>query len=242
MDLVEARGLTKDYGTGDRRRCALDSVDLTVAAGEFVAVVGPSGSGKTTLLQLLAGMASPTSGSVRIGDLDLSRARENELVNLRRSTVGFVFQDFNLIPVLSAIENVALPMMLARRPVQERSARASGLLESVGLNHRVEARPSELSGGEQQRVAIARALVNSPRLLLADEPTGSLDTQTGLEVMRLFADLRAEHGCAIVAVTHDMRMASTADRILRLRDGRVVDVHVPDRTAVSTEELDVLES
>lgn len=239
MDVLEARGLTKDYGTGEQRRRALDSVDLTVGPSEFVAVVGPSGSGKTTLLQLVAGMAPATSGSVRIGDVDLSRAGEDELVELRRSTVGFVFQDFNLIPVLSAVENVALPMMLARRPVHERRSRAFDLLESVGLHHRVEALPGQLSGGEQQRVAIARALVNGPRLLLADEPTGSLDTQTGLEVMRLFAAIRAEHGCAIVAVTHDMRMASTADRIVRLRDGRVVDVHVPDRTAITTDELNV---
>lgn len=228
MDVIRAEGLVKQHGNGESRRVALAGVDLSVTAGEFVAVVGPSGSGKTTLLQLLAAMDTPTSGRVFFEDRSLASMDESERTDLRRDAVGFVFQEFNLLPALQTWENVALPMLLARRPVKQRRGRAMALLEAVGLVERASAMPLELSGGEQQRVALARALVNEPRLLLADEPTGSLDTQTGLDVMGLFDRIRRERGCAIVAVTHDLRMASGADRIVRLRDGAVVDIHVPE--------------
>jgi putative ABC transport system ATP-binding protein len=190
-------------------------------------VVGPSGSGKTTLLQLLGALDTPTTGTVSIDGKTVSSMSDHERTEVRRHRVGFVFQQYNLVPVLRAWENVALPLVIGRRPVAERQQRARALLDQVGLTDRAEAFPAELSGGELQRVALARALVHQPALVLADEPTGSLDSSTGLEVMGLFQRLRGETGCAVVVVTHDMRMASIADRIVRLRDGRIVDTIMP---------------
>jgi putative ABC transport system ATP-binding protein len=227
VTLLHAAAISRVYGDGPSRRTVLGDVDLSVDAGEFVAVVGPSGSGKTTLLQLLGALDTPTTGTVSIDGRTVSSMSDQERTEVRRHRVGFVFQQYNLVPVLRAWENVALPLVIGRRPVAERQQRARALLDQVGLADRAEAFPAELSGGELQRVALARALVHEPALVLADEPTGSLDSSTGLEVMGLFQRLRDETGCAVVVVTHDMRMASIADRIVRLRDGRIVDTILP---------------
>jgi putative ABC transport system ATP-binding protein len=206
---------------GDAFVDALRGVDLTVARGEFVALVGPSGSGKSTVLNLIGGLDRPTSGQVWINGTELSASDERTLTQHRRRHVGFVFQSFNLLPRLTAEENVALPLMFSDVSERERRARARALLGRVGLEHRLEHRPTQLSGGEQQRVAIARALVAEPALLLADEPTGNLDTTTGAEIMALLKKLNQEGGLTLLVVTHDAEVAAFADRVIELRDGQV---------------------
>jgi len=222
MDIVvRTVGLTRRYKMGDAFVDALRGVDLTIARGEFVALVGPSGSGKSTVLNLIGGLDRPTSGQVWINGTELSASDERTLTRHRRQQVGFVFQSFNLLPRLTAEENVALPLMFSGVPEKERQARARALLERVGLGPRLTHRPTQLSGGEQQRVAIARALVGQPALLLADEPTGNLDTAIGAEIMALLKELNQERGLTLLVVTHDPEVAAFADRIVRLRDGRV---------------------
>ena len=223
MDDVVVRtvGLARRYKMGDTFVDALRSVDLELGRGEFVALVGPSGSGKSTVLNLIGGLDRPTDGEVWIDGMELSGSDEKTLTRHRRQRVGFVFQSFNLLPRLTAEENVALPLMFGGMPEKERRARARELLERVGLGERLTHRPTQLSGGEQQRVAIARALVGQPALLLADEPTGNLDTTTGVEIMRLLKDLNQEHGLTLLVVTHDPEVAAFADRVVRLRDGQV---------------------
>ena len=222
MDIVvRTVGLTRRYKMGDTFVDALRDVDLTIARGEFVALVGPSGSGKSTVLNLIGGLDRPTSGQVWINGTELSASDERTLTRHRRQQVGFVFQSFNLLPRLTAEENVALPLMFNGVPEKERRARARALLERVGLGPRLAHRPTQLSGGEQQRVAIARALVGQPALLLADEPTGNLDTVTGAEIMALLKELNQERGLTLLAVTHDPEVAAFADRIVKLRDGQV---------------------
>jgi ABC-type lipoprotein export system ATPase subunit/ABC-type lipoprotein release transport system permease subunit len=203
---------------------ALDGINLEIDQGEFVALVGPSGSGKSTLLNLLGGLDRPTAGELNIRGLGLQDATEKELTAHRRHNVGFIFQSFNLLPTLTALENVALPLMLSGFSLKERHSRAADLLKRVGLEHRVEHRPTEMSGGEQQRAAIARALVNNPQLILADEPTGNLDSSTGDEVMRLLRKLNTESGVTLIVVTHDPEVAAHADRIVYLRDGGIEKV------------------
>ncbi len=200
---------------------ALRGVDLDVAPGEFVALVGPSGSGKSTLLHLIGGLVRPTSGEVWVNGMELGRSSDRELVLYRRDTLGFVFQSFNLLPIKTAWENVAVPLMLAGIAPERRRARAMALLEQLGLDQRAHHRPAELSGGEQQRVAIARALANHPRLILADEPTGNLDSRTGGEIMALLQRLVRDEGLTLLLVTHDMAVARYADRIVHLRDGTI---------------------
>jgi len=206
---------------GDTFVDALRGVDLTIAPGEFVALVGPSGSGKSTVLNQIGGLDRPTSGQVWINDTELSASGERTLTRHRRQHVGFVFQTFNLLPRLTAEENVALPLMFSGVPQKERRERARALLERVGLGQRLNHRPTQLSGGEQQRVAIARALVGEPALLLADEPTGNLDTVIGAEIMALLKELNAERGLTLLVVTHDPEVAAFADRVVKLRDGQV---------------------
>jgi putative ABC transport system ATP-binding protein len=221
--LLETRDLKRHYRMGASTVRALDGVSLTVAQGEFVGLLGPSGSGKSTLLNLIAGLDRATAGSLRIFDADLAAMSSLELSIHRRRNVGIVFQSFNLVSTMSAAENVALAMMFAGVPRPEREARASRLLDDVGLSGRQHHRPRELSGGEQQRVAIARALSNQPHLLLADEPTGNLDSRTSREIMRLLADLNQRDGRTIVMVTHDQGLAEKyADRTITLLDGVVV--------------------
>jgi putative ABC transport system ATP-binding protein len=211
--LYELRDVVKAYGSGGARVRAVDGVDLLIERGEFVVVAGPSGSGKTTLLQLLGALDRPTIGSVAFEDADLAGAGDRALARLRRDRLGFVFQQFNLIPTLTARQNVEVPMNGNR-------ARAAELLERVGLGARAGHLPSQLSGGEQQRVAIARALANEPDVLLADEPTGNLDSATGEEIVALLRGLW-EDGLSLVLITHDPAVAGTAPRVVHLRDGRV---------------------
>ncbi len=218
IQLVE---ICRHFELGSTDVKALDKINLEIDQGEFVALVGPSGSGKSTLLNLLGGLDRSTSGELSIQGLGLQNATEEELTAHRRHNVGFIFQSFNLLPTLTALENVALPLMLSGVPLKERHARAADLLQRVGLEHRLDHRPAEMSGGEQQRAAIARALVNNPQLILADEPTGNLDSSTGNEVMRLLRKLNAESGVTLIVVTHDPEVAAYADRIVYLRDGRV---------------------
>jgi putative ABC transport system ATP-binding protein len=220
--MVEAIGLVREYPSGDGVVRALDGVDLVVGRGQLLAVRGPSGSGKTTLLNLLGGLDRPTAGRVVVDGREVSSMRESELVALRRHTVAFVFQTFGLVPILSAAENVEIPLRLVKAEPRERDARVAELLELVGLGERAGHRPFELSGGEQQRVALARSLANRPKLLIADEPTGQLDSETGHAVMQLLRSVvRAEAITAIVA-THDPMMLDVADRVVELRDGRIV--------------------
>ena len=219
--VVRAVGLTRRYKMGDSVVDALRGVDLTISRGEFVALVGPSGSGKSTVLNLVGGLDQPTGGQVWVGGHELSGGDERTLTQQRRQRVGFVFQSFNLLPRLTAEENVALPLMFSKVPEKERRARARELLRQVGLEARLTHRPTQLSGGEQQRVAVARALVAQPDLLLADEPTGNLDTTTGTEIMALLRGLNQEQGLTLLVVTHDPEVAAFADRVVRLRDGQV---------------------
>jgi putative ABC transport system ATP-binding protein len=233
--LVETRELTKIYGDGQGVR-ALDGVDLTVTDGEMVAVMGPSGSGKSTLLNMLGGLDRPTSGQVLMGGQDLATVRN--LDRFRAQTVGFVFQLHNLLPTLTALENVEVPMR--GQPIRRRARheRAKELLSLVGLADRMNHLPSQLSGGQRQRVAIARALANQPRLIMADEPTGNLDTTAGEEIMHLLADLNVSQGTTVIVVTHDRRVARATDRILTMRDGRITsDYPVADPLTEDLREL-----
>ncbi len=219
-EVYELHGVWKVYGSGNSAVAALRGVSLTVHAGEFVAVMGPSGSGKTTLLMVLGLMTSPTRGTVRLLGSDVTKIRDSEATRLRRETIGFIFQTFNLVPWLTAVENVELALAIGGHR-GDRRRRALELLDLVGLRERAHHRPGELSGGEQQRVAIARALANDPRIVLADEPTGNLDSRSGEQVVRMLADL-ARQGRTVVMVTHDREMASRADRVILLKDGRVL--------------------
>jgi putative ABC transport system ATP-binding protein len=222
--LYDLHEVTKSYGTGDARVTAVDRLDLRIAPGEQVVIAGPSGSGKTTLLQLLGALDRPTSGEVRFEGRDLAGLGDGELARLRRETLGFIFQQFNLIPTLTAQQNVEAALAPAGVRAAERHRRAADLLERVGLGPRAGHLPSQLSGGEQQRVAIARALANAPRVLLADEPTGNLDSATGDEIMALLGALHRDEGLSIVLITHDPAIAGAAPRVVRLRDGRTADV------------------
>jgi putative ABC transport system ATP-binding protein len=215
--LIEADGLHLSYALGPRRVSVLRGVDLRIAAGTRVAIAGPSGSGKTSLLLLLSGLERPAAGRIRIDGIDLSTLDPDGLADLRRDRVGIVFQSFHLLPSLSALDNVALPLQMAGAAGAREAAQA--MLRRVGLDDRLQHRPTQMSGGEQQRVAIARALVHRPRLLLADEPTGNLDDQTAASVRELLFELNRELGTTLVLVTHDLDFAARCDRVLRLHDG-----------------------
>ncbi|MCL4487251.1 MAG: ABC transporter ATP-binding protein [Chloroflexi bacterium] len=219
--IVRAEGLEKAYRINGSAVGALRGVNLDIARGEFVAIVGPSGSGKSTLLNLLGGLTAPTKGCIVIDGNDLMRLSADQVAELRRRTLGFVFQSFNLSPVLTAQENVELPMLLAGVAAKERIVRAAELLSAVGLEDKLDYLPGEMSGGQKQRVAIARALANRPRVLLADEPTGNLDSATAREVMDLLIRTHVEHASALVMVTHDPDDAARADRRVRMRDGQI---------------------
>ncbi|MBI3521832.1 MAG: ABC transporter ATP-binding protein [Chloroflexi bacterium] len=219
--LVETRALARRYRSGDSWIDALRDLSLEVRAGESVAVVGPSGSGKSTLLGLIGALDRPTSGTVHLDGRDLSRLRSRDLAGVRQRTVGFVFQSFRLLPHLTALENVALPALLAGSLRGEALARADALLARVGLGGRRTHRPSHLSAGEQQRVATARALVNEPRLLLADEPTGNLDAESARTLLALFDELRGERQLTLMIATHDLEIARRSDRVVALRSGRL---------------------
>jgi putative ABC transport system ATP-binding protein len=227
---VETRDVTRVYQLDGVGVPALRGVTMAVPAGDYLAIVGPSGSGKSTLMHLLGGLDRPTSGQLLIGGRDVSRLTAPEMAALRNRTIGFVFQSFHLLPRTTAVDNVALPLVYAGMRAGERRRRAAEMLDRVGLGHRLRHRPNQLSGGEQQRVAIARALIGSPSLLLADEPTGNLDSTTGAEVLALLESLNGESGVAVVLVTHDHEVAARARRQIRMRDGVVVS----DSSAEST--------
>lgn len=223
MSLVQTQNLTKIYGSGSTTVTALDHVNINIHDGEFVAIMGPSGCGKSTLLHLLGGLDTPSEGKIFIDGASIAEMTDDKLTELRRRRIGFVFQFFNLIPVLSAAENAALPVTLEGvRPV-EAAAKAEEWLGRFGLASRASNRPDQLSGGEQQRVAIARALVAEPSLILADEPTGNLDTRSGDEIAGLLRDVSKQYQRTIIMVTHDPRIAAYSDRIIFLKDGKVVD-------------------
>ena len=219
--VLHTQGLRRVFGEGDRALTALDGVDLSVESGELVVLRGPSGSGKTTLLTLLGGLDVPTSGRVTIDGTDLDSLTEQQAADVRARSIGYVFQSFGLIPALSAAENVEVPLRILRTPASERDARVADLLDRVGLSAHSEQRPYELSGGQQQRVGIARALANRPRILLADEPTGQLDSATGAAMMKLIVSVVRSEGVAALVSTHDPAVAALADRVLELHDGRL---------------------
>jgi putative ABC transport system ATP-binding protein len=218
---LTATGVTKIYGKGDTQVRALDDVTVEFEKGRFTAIMGPSGSGKSTLLHSIAGLDSVDSGRILIGDTDLTTMNDNQLTKLRRDRIGFVFQTFNLIPTLTARENITLPLALAKRTPDQ--GWMDEVVDMVGLRARLQHRPSELSGGQQQRVAVARALASKPDIIFADEPTGNLDSRSGIAILEFLRDAVDKHGQTVVMVTHDANAASYSDRVIFLVDGRVVD-------------------
>jgi putative ABC transport system ATP-binding protein len=227
MAIIELENTVKIYNIGEVETRALDGVDLSIEDGEFTTLVGPSGSGKTTMLQLMGCLDKPTSGVVKIDGRDVSNLNANQRADLRRESIGFIFQFFALVPVLTAYENVELPLLLNNVKAQEREERVKFLLESVGMTARAEHRPDQLSGGEQQRVAIARALAPNPLLVLADEPTANLDTANGSQAMDIMQRLNEETRTAFIFATHDPRVVSYARRVVQLRDGQIVNDNAP---------------
>lgn len=219
-EVIRLEDVYKIYRVGNQEVRALDGVSLSVFRNEYVAIMGPSGSGKSTLMNILGCLDSPDSGRYILNGMDVSEMEDGELADVRNREIGFVFQSFNLLPRYNALENVALPMIYAGVPARERIERASAALRSVALEGRMDHRPNELSGGQKQRVALARALINKPSIILADEPTGNLDTHTSIEIMRLFDEIYRQ-GNTVIVVTHEEDIAAYAHRIIRLRDGRV---------------------
>jgi putative ABC transport system ATP-binding protein len=238
MSVISIRNLTKTYRLGDIQVHALRGISLDVAAGEFVAVVGPSGSGKSTLMHILGCLDGPSGGHYFLDSRDVSQLSDDDLSKIRNRQIGFVFQGFNLLPRTSALENVELPLLYSSDiTAAERKRRALEALASVGLQERTEHHPNQLSGGQQQRVAIARALLNAPSLILADEPTGNLDSRTSVEVMEIFQGLQTQRGITIVLITHDHQVAEYASRIVTFRDGRIVADKTNERRRIAEHEL-----
>jgi putative ABC transport system ATP-binding protein len=221
---VACRDLTKEFGAGETRVQVLRGVDFEAQAGEITLLVGPSGCGKTTLISIIAGTLQPTGGELTVMGTDLRRLSARQLVEFRRRNIGFVFQQYNLLPALTAAENVAVPLLIAGGPRREAIARATKMLEAVGLGNRAESLPSQLSGGQQQRVAIARALVHQPRLLVCDEPTAALDAHSGQTVMELLRRTALQPGRAVIVVTHDNRVFGFGDKIVHMNDGRIEEI------------------
>lgn len=222
--IVRTKGLIKEYTMGDQTVRALNGVDLDIYEGEYISIMGPSGSGKSTLFNAIGGLDRPTSGSVFINDVDMAQLDAQELAYLRCHTIGYIFQTFNLIPVMTALENVTLPTVFAGMPTDDGIERGIELLNIVGLGERLHHKPSELSGGQQQRVAIARSLANNPSIILADEPTGNLDLKTGTEIIELLKRLNKEQGVTIISATHDLKMLDVSDRIVYIRDGKIAKI------------------
>ncbi len=225
MSLIEIRGLKKYYKLGDNIIKALDGIDLDIEDGEFVALLGTSGSGKSTLLNMLAGLERPSKGTIKYGNISLTDLDENQITKFRNLNVGFVFQSYNLLPYLSAWENVSLPLTFKGLDKEDRKKEAAKILKEVGLSDRMNNKPNELSGGQQQRVSIARAFVGRPRIIFADEPTGNLDTKTSFEIMNLIKKITRENNQTFIMVTHDDEMTEFADKVLYMRDGHLEKVH-----------------
>jgi len=218
--IIDIKGLKREFTVGAEIVKALRGIDVSVAKNEYLAMMGPSGSGKSTLMNLLGCLDTPTAGDYNLNGTDVSLLQDDDLAEIRNKEIGFIFQTFNLLPRLTALENVALPLVYAGYSAEERQRKAEDVLEKVGLGDRMDHRPNQLSGGQRQRVAVARALVNDPSIILADEPTGNLDSKTSLDIMRLFEEIH-QMGNTIIVVTHEEEVASHAHRILRLRDGLV---------------------
>ena len=235
---VEVRDVHKVYHLRGEDIHALRGINLSVPHGEYLSVMGPSGSGKTTLFNMIGGIDTPTKGNVLIDGVDLSDMKPNQIAWLRCKKVGYIFQTFNLIPILTAKENVALPMISLGVPREEREKKAVELLKLVGLGDRIDHRPNELSGGQQQRVAIARALANDPALILADEPTGNLDLNTGFAIVQLLYRLKVERGTTIICATHDLKMIDISDRVVFLRDGAIENIERRRGLVLTAEELE----
>jgi putative ABC transport system ATP-binding protein len=225
--IAELRGVSKIYGSGDLEVKALDHLDLVIREGDYLAVMGASGSGKSTAMNILGCLDRPTQGSYRLNDMAIDQLDDDALAEVRNGSLGFVFQQFHLLPNATAMDNVMLPMIYAGIEPDERRERARSALERVGLGQRLENRPNQLSGGQQQRVAIARAIINQPSLLLADEPTGALDSQTTKEVLQLFDELH-QQGITLVLVTHEDDVAARARQVARFQDGRIVEINKPN--------------
>jgi len=234
---VIAEGVKKHYYIGGATVRAADGVDLMIAKGEYVSIMGPSGSGKTTLFNLVGGLDKPTEGRIFIDKTDISKLDAYELAWLRCRKIGYIFQTFNLIPIMTALQNVSLPMIFAGVPKTERNERGAGLLEMVGLGDRLGHKPTELSGGQQQRVAIARAFANDPAIVLADEPTGNLDLKTGLDIINLMIKMNKERGVTVMCNTHDLKIIDASDRIVWLRDGQIERIENRGEFKVSVGEL-----
>jgi putative ABC transport system ATP-binding protein len=222
--VVRTKDLIKEYTMGDQTLKALNGVNLDVYKGEYISIMGPSGSGKSTLFNAIGGLDKPSGGSVFINDVDMAQLDAQELAYLRCHTIGYIFQTFNLIPVMTALENVTLPTVFAGMSTDDGVERGIELLNLVGLGERLHHKPSELSGGQQQRVAIARSLANNPTIILADEPTGNLDLNTGKEIIELLKTLNREQGVTIISATHDLKMLDVSDRIVWIRDGRIAKI------------------
>lgn len=231
--IVRVVGVTKTFSLGKMPVQVLKGVDLEVAAGEYLSIMGPSGSGKSTLFNMIGGLDKPTSGRVFIDEVDISQLDAYELAWLRNRKIGYIFQTFNLIPVMSALENVTLPMIFAGMSGDDAVDKGRGLLDLVGLGERFQHKPSELSGGQQQRVAIARALANDPAIILADEPTGNLDSSTGEEIIALLQKMSRERQVTIISATHDFKMLNVSDRVVWIRDGRIDKIEHRDELNIS---------
>jgi putative ABC transport system ATP-binding protein len=235
---VIARGLQMIYRRGDEVVRALDGVDLSIGTGEYLSLMGPSGSGKSTLFNLVGGLAKPTAGSVFLDEIDIAQLDANELAWLRCRKIGYVFQNYNIVKVMTALENVMLPLLFAGVPADEAQDRAVAILKRVGLGERLLHTPKELSGGQQQRVAIARAFANRPALILADEPTANLDLKTGEEIVALLREMNREHGVTVLCATHDAKMLSISDRIVWMRDGRIERIARRDEVHIELARLE----
>ncbi len=236
--VVRTKGLVKEFHMGDEVVRALNGVDLDIKRGEYLSIMGPSGSGKSTLFNAIGGLDRPDSGSVFINDVDMAQLDAKELAYLRCHTIGYIFQTFNLLPSMTALENVTLPTVFAGMTTDEGIERGIEVLNLVGLGHRLHHRPTQLSGGQQQRVAIARALANTPSIVLADEPTGNLDLKTGEEIIALLRELNQKEGVTIISATHDYKMVDVSDRVVWIRDGKIAKIEERADIKVSVGEVE----
>ena len=240
--VVRTKDVAKEFTMGGTTLKALDGVNLDIFRGEYVSIMGPSGSGKSTLFNMIGGLDKPSGGSVFINDVDMAQLDAQELAYLRCRTIGYIFQTFNLIPVMTALENVTLPTIFAGMPTDEGIERGVELLKMVGLGDRLNHKPSELSGGQQQRVAIARSFANKPTIILADEPTGNLDLKTGKEIILLLKELNKDQGVTIISATHDLKMIDVSDRVVWIRDGRIERIEERSEIDLQVGELGGVES